>query len=697
MDATSTISVESRPRLPIAIAIVGALIVAGSFAIAWAMSITRPEFATAAWIVSACEAIIGVLLVTRRLQQRAHEAITIDDSGVRLTTPEGLQTLRWESIARVAVRWRDALELSTAGGSIAIRISRRFDKFPQLIAFTLPRLAGARARRARAVTPDTSERFGLSIRSQIGVLLLSIAFTAATGWANLWLWAIGFLALPVAMWRLGGCAYAISVGSVVRFDSLLRTIEIPARHLAVVSFESDSDGRAALLVGGEYSGGAVMLSQLGDRVLDVYDRLLAVKGPDLEPPLFKTDAASTVRELIDSHHGLGASEQITAQAAPLRAAALLAAYFVIAAFTLAQPVLSGSLLGFAADQGHMSSAKLLLAIGSPADRIGYGVSRRSDRTTPLYLAARAGHLPMVELLLAHGADYSKRCRNAGFTALHVAGEYGHLHIVRRLLDGGADPNVLNNWQQTPLSQVSWQNRPTDIDVARLLIEKGAIVDAADKDGWTPLHTAVRSVNLPMIGYLVGAGADVNRQTRRGSSAIGLALAKGRAKALQELVAAGVDVNKQFDDGATLLTHAVNEGSEEQVAALLEAGAQADVAALHLAVQRRHPAVVRALLTAGARSDVAVGGYTALQRAAWQGDTEMVTAMLDSGIEPDLSSSHPPSIVLAAERGHLKIVELLVERGADVNVNFEGWTAMRAATMRRHQDVVEYLSANGASR
>jgi len=63
-----------------------------------------------------------------------------------------------------------------------------------------------------------------------------------------------------------------------------------------------------------------------------------------------------------------------------------------------------------------------------------------DGQTALILAARNGHLVVVEALLRAGAD-PNHAMSDGRTALILAAEHGHLPVVEALLRAGADPNV----------------------------------------------------------------------------------------------------------------------------------------------------------------------------------------------------------------------------------------------------------------
>lgn len=83
-------------------------------------------------------------------------------------------------------------------------------------------------------------------------------------------------------------------------------------------------------------------------------------------------------------------------------------------------------------------AKLLLQSGAspnatvPRDRLTY-------ENIPLYVAAREGHLEMVELLLTYGVDIHAFMD----IAIRIACEKRHIPVIKCLLQNGADPNVLD--------------------------------------------------------------------------------------------------------------------------------------------------------------------------------------------------------------------------------------------------------------
>ena len=109
---------------------------------------------------------------------------------------------------------------------------------------------------------------------------------------------------------------------------------------------------------------------------------------------------------------------------------------------------------------------------------------------------------------------------------------------------------------------------------RLLLEAGAVKDAATTDGATALHMAAQESQLEVVQLLIESGADKDAAAT--------------------------------DDRATALCIAAKKGHSEVVLLLLEAGTDKDAAnakgvtALHIAAKNCHSKVVRLLLEAGAK-------------------------------------------------------------------------------------------------
>ncbi|VDP05333.1 unnamed protein product [Heligmosomoides polygyrus] len=136
----------------------------------------------------------------------------------------------------------------------------------------------------------------------------------------------------------------------------------------------------------------------------------------------------------------------------------------------------------------------------------------SGRSTP-HFAAVGGCLPILQLSINHDKTAANRPDELGWTPLMIASSAGRVEVVRYLLSlPQVDVNHRNVNRQTALHYATSKNHR---EIAHLLLEAGADVNASDKYGATPLHRAasqghdkVRSSAFWIHrAYLLGATAD----------------------------------------------------------------------------------------------------------------------------------------------------------------------------------------------
>ena len=143
----------------------------------------------------------------------------------------------------------------------------------------------------------------------------------------------------------------------------------------------------------------------------------------------------------------------------------------------------------------------LRALQDPNVTSSYGL-------TPLHLAAHAGHLDTVRILLEAGAKTEPP--TPGATPLHMASRAGHLHIVQLLVDSGADKEAPEADAMRPLHLAV---REGHLETVRLLLSLRADIEAQDKDGWRPLHVALFNRNEAVARLLVDSGAQKEAEKR----------------------------------------------------------------------------------------------------------------------------------------------------------------------------------------
>lgn len=113
----------------------------------------------------------------------------------------------------------------------------------------------------------------------------------------------------------------------------------------------------------------------------------------------------------------------------------------------------------------------------------------ADANREFIRAAKSGNVEKLQVLFKADRKVIHARDTDGSTALHCAAWKGHRAIVDFLLRAGAALDLHSNnehWGTTPLHAAAHANQAA---IAKMLIDKGADVNARDKAGRTPLdHT-----------------------------------------------------------------------------------------------------------------------------------------------------------------------------------------------------------------
>ena len=155
-----------------------------------------------------------------------------------------------------------------------------------------------------------------------------------------------------------------------------------------------------------------------------------------------------------------------------------------------------------AQRNNIPTAEQSLEKGADANaRNGFGA-------TPLHLARSTA---MALLLLNHGADPNARDA-LGMTPLHVATRKANAPVVQVLLEKGALPSKDDDGRKNALMDV-----PTK-ELAQMLMDYGAVPDEPDESGLRPLHVAAGKGRLDVVQLLIDKGADVNAKDKQWGNA-----------------------------------------------------------------------------------------------------------------------------------------------------------------------------------
>jgi ankyrin repeat protein len=215
-------------------------------------------------------------------------------------------------------------------------------------------------------------------------------------------------------------------------------------------------------------------------------------------------------------------------------------------------------LHWAALMGDEALVRKLLQEGANKDEVD-----SHGHATPMGVAADAGHIRIVAMLIEAGADVNKKC------PLYYAAQRGNVEIVKLLLKSGADPERYRiDGAPTPLLAAC---REGHLDVVKILSPPGTILPPVSGD-INILMEAAANGHASVVEYLLGQGMFVNAQRSSGMSALHLAAWRGYLSTVRVLLLAGARLDLKTNDGLTPLDLALQE-KHWDVAALLRAHQQ----------------------------------------------------------------------------------------------------------------------------
>ena len=143
----------------------------------------------------------------------------------------------------------------------------------------------------------------------------------------------------------------------------------------------------------------------------------------------------------------------------------------------------------------------------------------------LFEAAAVDRPDVVARHLAADPSLATAFAPDGFTALQLASFMGSLGSVRALVDAGAEIEAVSR-NPMAIRPLHASAAGRHLEISRLLVGRGADVDAVQRDSFTPLMAAAQHGDEPLAELLLAAGADRSARTDGGSSAADLAAASG---------------------------------------------------------------------------------------------------------------------------------------------------------------------------
>jgi ankyrin repeat protein len=236
--------------------------------------------------------------------------------------------------------------------------------------------------------------------------------------------------------------------------------------------------------------------------------------------------------------------------------------------------------------------------------------------------------------------------------------------VKVLLDGGADINLADRNGSTPLHVACFIGGLASV---KELVKRGANLTLVDERGHDCLHKACFSGSERIVQFLLQSGAELNSTDASKRSCLHIAALLGKAKALAVLLESGLKLELRDSNNFTALHCAASANQVQSLQALLSH--KADIAAkdwagrtaLHLAASIGAEGCVALLLAQGAAVDALDDDRcTPLHHAAFNGHVDVVAVLLSNKADPEaVDSSGTGALAKACWKGHMSVVEQLL--------------------------------------
>ncbi|XP_070207420.1 E3 ubiquitin-protein ligase MIB2-like isoform X2 [Littorina saxatilis] len=285
--------------------------------------------------------------------------------------------------------------------------------------------------------------------------------------------------------------------------------------------------------------------------------------------------------------------------------------------------------------GNKTGADLLGLLAAMAQATGQAAG------DGLFFKAVAEKQEALALDLLRKNPSLAKSETQGFSALHLASNRGLLRVSVALVAGGADLNSKDKDGDTPLMSALAGGQA---EVAELLIQKGCQVDAKNNDGQTAGHKAALAGLDKIMQALVARGADLNAQDNSGDTPLHDAVSQSKVSVAEVILSwPGIDV------------HSKNKRGHPP---------------LHYACMRDEPEIVDRIIRRdrSTANEKKGDGFTPLHVCACNDHDSCMRILIEKGgatVNVANDEKQTP-LHVAAHEAAKDCVQLLVKHGADVN-------------------------------
>jgi len=267
--------------------------------------------------------------------------------------------------------------------------------------------------------------------------------------------------------------------------------------------------------------------------------------------------------------------------------------------------------------------------------------------------------------MTHGQEFDR-------TALMLAARLGHLEMINTLLrheDVDVDLQDVNG-----MTAVYLAVREDHYDIVQLLLDAQAGIDIVDfHAGRSPLRCAAERNLCEMVDLLLQYNADPALKDREGGTAMLRAVNRGAKQALEKMMEYSIDLHCADEDGQSLL-HGVARNGYHDIARLLLEDRSPEEKGLCPDIRDKYD-------------------MTPLHDASRHGDVIVVSVLLEHGADASLVDKYDRTpFIIAWQYGHESIMRMLADSGhqpqPNVSLN-EEWLPVWSTAKRGLTDLIAH--------
>lgn len=329
-------------------------------------------------------------------------------------------------------------------------------------------------------------------------------------------------------------------------------------------------------------------------------------------------------------------------------------------------------------------------------------------------ASSIGHFGTVKILLENYKTSKETTDTEDRTPLCLASKYGNLEIVKYLLEKGADIEAKDKNGMSPLILAS---KNGNLEIVKYLFEKGVNVEAIDKEERTCLMIASIKGHLNIVEFLLEKGADIEAKNKKGETALIKASLAGHLdiaefllncysnEKIRKLKMYSIMISALEYDNKELVKYlldnetaidVLNENIINKISKLLF---NLDVKNIYESIKYGSLEILNLLMKNGINIEFPnEENETPLIYASKIGSLEIVKLLLNNGANIEAKNKLDRTSLMEASRGgHIDTIKFLLDRGANIEAkDIDGGTSLIEASRCGHVDTVKYLLDRGAN-